>query len=245
VKTRYIIIILALLVVTVGVDSAAAETFYLTEKNINPGYSGLPDGSINVSITREGDTLTVEDFSPIDNSSGTGYVVGGNIKEVGYNFITLSSDNNATQVIGYTNNIPIKTNGGSPVVNGGSNWLTFWDVLFDSSMDGFGDFSNDYRLKVSSAKPDKVVLTIPNTNPFDPVIKNGVSSTVSVHYAFTSIRKSDGALAPWTGPSGQMELIDSLFLGGKSTEVPEFPSIIVPVAAILGLMLILGRRKNE
>ncbi len=39
--------------------------------------------------------------------------------------------------------------------------------------------------------------------------------------------------------------LDAFYIYPKSTtNVPEFPSIVLPVAAILGLVMIFGRRKN-
>jgi len=39
-------------------------------------------------------------------------------------------------------------------------------------------------------------------------------------------------------------MIDDLSFTSGSGSIPEFPSIVLPVAAVLGLMVIFGRRKN-
>ena len=40
-------------------------------------------------------------------------------------------------------------------------------------------------------------------------------------------------------------LFDGISVSGSSADIPEFPSIALPVAAIMGIMFIFGRRKTE
>jgi len=53
----------------------------------------------------------------------------------------------------------------------------------------------------------------------------------------------DGFSSSLSGSGGYFVIDDLSFTSGSSS-IPEFPSIVLPVAAILGIVVIFGRRKN-
>ena len=64
--------------------------------------------------------------------------------------------------------------------------------------------------------------------------ENGVHNFVCVHYKWNVIDPKTGKVITGFGSENK-----------KTTPIPEFPTIALPVAGILGLMLILGRRNRE
>jgi hypothetical protein len=114
----------------------------------------------------------------------------------------------------------------------------YWEPAQSNQVDGFGTFSKVYTLKDNTpARPTKVVIHLPGFTGTIP--GNGYdgkevvaplegSNQVAVHLAWGE----DGSIKITGGSNG-------------TTEIPEFPTVALPVAAILGLVFIFGRRKNE
>jgi hypothetical protein len=95
---------------------------------------------------------------------------------------------------------------------------------------GLGDFTTKYG-KTSSSVYKEVTVQFNSPYPI-AMSENTVHNYVAVHYKWNAFDNNGNAI---TGFGSQ----------GKTTPIPEFPTIAIPVAAILGLMLILGRRKND
>lgn len=101
---------------------------------------------------------------------------------------------------------------------------------------GFGDFStlcdkNQKSDLYRSRGPIVIALSSSFNEPKLP--RNSLGNSVLVHLQFgdnPDIITVGGKTSSWVG-------------GG--TEIPEFSTIVVPVSAILGLLFIFGRRKQE
>jgi hypothetical protein len=98
----------------------------------------------------------------------------------------------------------------------------------DFNKAGFGDFSTMCTKNNNVKTRGPIVLQLENS--FSNLQKNADGNSIIVHISF--------------GEEGKDLLVGSTWTAG-STEIPEFPTVALPVAAILGLMFIFGRRKQE
>jgi len=89
------------------------------------------------------------------------------------------------------------------------------------------DFTND----VKSAKDNFSVIHVTFSGSFD----DPISPVWGAHVAWGE------DVIPGVGDSSAK----FMGYGGEETTIPEFPSIALPVAAILGIMFIFGRKKQE
>lgn len=105
----------------------------------------------------------------------------------------------------------------SAVIDSNGNSLgSGWSIKENSQMDGFGRFLE--CTTTGENKPTWVTVTF----------SDGVITTDT---------KLCAEVAWGTG--------SCFFSNGEQTEIPEFPSIALPVAAMLGLMFVFGRKKEE
>jgi hypothetical protein len=229
VKTRYFLGVLAFLICTIGVVSA--ETITLTEdnSNVNRDHPGtLPDGIINIQITYNPSTgvITYQDASPHDSNGGqTAYIGDSKIDEVAYNL-----NINKSSILAYDDNSLLSGE---------------WALDNNLQVDGFGDFLRDYTTAdTNKERPDKVVVQLESitTDPIQTI--NG--NQVAVHLAFEGAFDKNGN--PIKDPEGNIVKnveLGSTYLAGSATSIPEFPTVALPVAAILGLLLIMQSKRKE
>ncbi len=107
----------------------------------------------------------------------------------------------------------------------GSTW-SFSEGAFNRA--GFGDFSTLCTKGNSVKTRGPIVLTL--QDEFSNLPKNDDGNSIIVHISF--------------GEEEKDLLVGSTWAGG-STEIPEFPTMVLPVAAILGLLFIAGRKRKE
>lgn len=75
---------------------------------------------------------------------------------------------------------------------------------------------------------------------------SSTGNVVAVHLAFEGAYKADGTqIMNPDGSPMKTTTLGSTYLAGGVNQVPEFPTMALPVAAILGLMFILQRRKEN
>lgn len=116
----------------------------------------------------------------------------------------------------------------------------FWGPSPNNKMDGFGDFTYKY---VESPKDTRYrTVTVQLNGPTYPTFSSG--NVVAVHLAFEKAYKNNVLIAESTGVNIGKDL-GSTYLQGGVTNVPEFPTMALPVAAILGLLFITQRRKEN
>lgn len=99
----------------------------------------------------------------------------------------------------------------------------------DSQVDGVGKYASVFHSPGSKAT--KVVVTFIDN---EDIPENNKGFEVAAHVAWSTS----------TG-TGEGTADGSAFFAGGTTEIPEFPTMALPVAAILGLMFIFGRKKQE
>jgi hypothetical protein len=120
---------------------------------------------------------------------------------------------------------PVKT----VVDNGaGSRWSidTNNDKGFNRA--GFGDFSTLCSKNNNVKTRGPIVLTL--NSAFDSLPQNKDGNSIVVHISF--------------GQEGEDLLVGSTWVAGSSN-IPEFPTVVLPVAAILGLFLIMQHKRKE
>jgi hypothetical protein len=187
VKLKYIIGVLALLLLTVSTASAAVVNYDITTDNL-----GKP---ISITVTYDQSTglLTYTDNNYIASQQG--------ILVAGYNcaFGPIS---------------------GSLTTDPSSNNWYFGGG--NTGFDGYGIFNSQYGSDASNVYKSVEIQLPPGTT----LNANTKGYTVGVHYKW-----SDGL----TGMGGGKE---------STTSIPEFPTIALPVAAIIGIMFIVGRKKE-
>ncbi|MDI9393980.1 MAG: PEF-CTERM sorting domain-containing protein [Euryarchaeota archaeon] len=194
-KLKYIIGILALLLLMAG--TASAETFYLEDVN-KIQYSG----KIKIQVTCVGDTITVQDVSPgLVGISNVDLKTIGIVLPAGYTVLNVVDEGQ------------------------GSTWETSYGEFQESE---FGKFNTEIKKEGGSIKT-RGPITITLDKPLESSLPtNDQGNSVVVHISF--------------GKQGEA-LVGSTWVSGYS--IPEFPTIALPVAAMLGLIFIFGRRKEE
>lgn len=185
-----------LLFLLIAVSSASAQEFHLTTVNDH-----TYDGKIDIKVTVDGTTITVQDVSPALNG-----VSNVDVKAIG---IVNPVDNPVTSVTDES--------------GAGSTW-THTAGTFNRA--GFGDFTTfcEKGNKIKTRGPIKLTLQ----NPIVNLPTNTDGNNIIVHISF--------------GQENKDVLVGSTWVGGS---IPEFPTVALPVAAILGLMFILQRRKEN
>lgn len=219
-KLKFIIGILVLLLLMAGTASAAEyQTATLTEdnSNVNRDHAGtLPDGIINVKVTYNPGTGKITYIDSSPTSSSSGpYLVNPRIDQVAYN-------------------LPMA----------GTVDQEYWHAESNTGMDGFGDFSYKYVERPDNVRYRTVGVQLIGPSPYPLFSTSG--KVVAVHLAFEAAYDENGKqiLDPKGNPLKEANL-GSTFLAGGVTEVPEYSTVALPFAAILGLMFIFGRRKQE
>lgn len=97
----------------------------------------------------------------------------------------------------------------------------------------FGPFATQITKDQKIKSPGPVTIKLANDLTLDNLIANsGDGYVVAAHVAFDK-------------STGEHVTIDCSGKVRGHTEIPEFPTVALPVAAILGLMFIFGRRKQE
>jgi hypothetical protein len=107
-------------------------------------------------------------------------------------------------------------------------------------------------LKYTVSKKDQTMAGFLVVKVALPGGENKGASTVEITYdgnlPSDPVFVAHACWAPWI--EGQYDdngnqLTSAMFYNSETTQIPEFPTMALPVAAILGLMFIFGRRKQE
>lgn len=117
----------------------------------------------------------------------------------------------------------------------------FWGPVSNTRMDGFGSFTYKHVQEPRNVRYRTVTLQLEGPEPY-PLFPSG--NVVAVHLAFDKAYKNNVLIAESTGVNVGKDL-GSTYLQGGVTNVPEFPTMALPVAAILGLLFITQRRKEN
>ncbi|MFZ2497665.1 PEF-CTERM sorting domain-containing protein [Methanosarcina sp.] len=98
----------------------------------------------------------------------------------------------------------------------------------------FGTFEHVYKMKSpnTNAHPHRVVAQLTSSPDFDGTIPG--TYQVAAHFIWDSPAALTGATS-----------IKVAGGNGGSAQIPEFPSMALPIAAIVGIMFIFGRRRKE
>lgn len=234
-RAIYFIGILIFLLLTVS-SASALEEYILTEDDtninrdaLNNGFPPvLPEGILKIKITYDeiNGIITYVDESPHDSNGGTRPYIGDpRIDEVGYN---LSIDG---AISDFKNGIPLTG--------------TTWNKDTNSRMDGFGTFDRVYRLSDKKVRPDKVVVSLSASSLPLEIPVNSQYKSVALHLAFDEAYYANGSKIYEINETG----VNVGFLGSTylacGTEISEFPSVVLPIAAIIGIVLISERRRKE
>lgn len=229
-KLKYIIGILALLLLMVGTASAEeqTQTVTLTEEDSNLEVfenKDVLDGLLQVTVTYD-PNIGVITYKYTGRTKFDGvhpYVTAPKIDQIAYNLERPGTVLDAlNSPLGWTD----PTRGNNKISN-------------------FDDF--DHHYSPSTANDDrystvKVQLDSVTGEQFPRFSSTGYA--VGLHLAFREAHYANGSiyeLPPDITIIGE----GSTFLAGGVDEIPEFPTVALPVAAILGLMFIFGRKKEE
>jgi hypothetical protein len=102
---------------------------------------------------------------------------------------------------------------------------------------GFGTFyTSCTKLTDSTKSRGPIVIALDPSFTQSQLPANSLNNSVIVHLGFGDnplITVGEGEKVP-----------DSSWIGGH-TEIPEFPTIALPVAAVLGIMFVLGNKRKE
>lgn len=230
-KAVCFIAIMLFVLFTVSSASAEDQAVTLTDENSNievNEHLELPDGLLGVTVTYNPSTgvLKYQYTGPTsyDPNNPRPYITNPKIDEIGYN---------------------LNINGAVSSSSGGP-----WALANGNSrMDGFGSFMRDYTTDGKNvARINSVTVTLDQAQkPFPSFPSTG--NAVAVHLAF------DGAYDAHNQPvnvppyitlsKGGLSGGGSSYLAGEVNQIPEFPTMALPVAAILGLLFITQRRKEN
>ncbi|MDI9393982.1 MAG: PEF-CTERM sorting domain-containing protein [Euryarchaeota archaeon] len=214
-KLKYIIGILAILLLMAG--TASAETFYLENAS-----SEFYKGKVMIKVTCEGKTITVEDVSPNTKNMKLAWIVidlpeGYNVEEI--------SDGSKRSFWCEVDKLKM----GKPA---DKDWFVRGIGLFSHYFDNFGgsDSYEERNLSSSVYTRGPIIITL-DQNLKGSLFTNGNKVAVCI----------EDRLDPQycTYVSGYKTIPDT------PTQVPEFPTIALPVAAMLGLIFVFGRKKEE
>lgn len=111
-----------------------------------------------------------------------------------------------------------------------------WGETSKKTMDGFGTFKNIYVESPDTDRYRTVNVQLNGPLPY-PLALPTTEYTVAVHIRFDQAIDANGNVIGTTQAN-----LGSTYLAGS---IPEFPTIALPVAAILGLMFIIQRRKEN
>lgn len=223
-KSAFLIGIIVLLVFTVS--AASAETTFtmttLNEPGDVPSGTGIYFG-INVTYNADTNQIIFE-----ENSTG---LSDPRITLIAYNFPANASIIDAYDI-----------NGDELAIEIGD-----WTETEGKAVDGFGKFARVYDGLPGNIHPTKVVVTLEG----DPDFVEEIDKTTD----YDSNKFTDGfevaAHFVWDEPAADTGATSIKIAGpgegtiGPEGEIPEFPSIALPVAAIMGIMFLFGRRKTE
>lgn len=218
-KAVYFIGIMLFVLFTVSSASAEDQTATLTEdnSNVNRDYAGtLPDGIINVQVTYSPGTGKITFTDSSPTGSNDGpYLVNPRIDEVAYNLPMAGTVNQAD-----------------------------WRAESNTGMDGFKDFSYKYVQDPRNIRYRTVNVQLVGPAPYPSFSSTG--NVVAVHLAFEAAYDKEGnqIIDPEGKPLKEANL-GSTYLAGGVTQVPEFSTMALPVMAILGLLFITQRRKEN
>lgn len=145
---------------------------------------------------------------------------------------------------------------------GNSNYVFYSQPPFypsHSEPNQLGTYSNEIRVNFASPVSDvgfyytaylqPLIFTAYDSNGVQIEQKTGVQSYQDYNMpaltnSYMVINKPSISYITIDGYQNWYFMIDDLSFTSGSGSIPEFPSIALPVAAVLGLMVILGRRKN-
>lgn len=214
-KAVYFIAVVLFVLFTV--NSASAETITLTEDNSNI--------QVNDHITLPDGLFRITvNYNP--NAGQIVYQYTGNTAPGNGPYIT----NPKIFEVGYN----LDRDGSvSP-----GNWANQNSLQFD----GFGTFSRGYKIdNQNSVSLKTVTVQLAGSAPYPSFPTQG--NAIALHLAFDNAYYANG-----TAISIPKEITigdgSSYFAGGVN-QIPEFPSMVLPVAAILGLLFITQRRKEN
>jgi hypothetical protein len=133
------------------------------------------------------------------------------------------------------------------VTDASNNPLGWTDPIQGNNKVGtFPEFTHDYGPSTSNNdRYSTVIMKLSGSSPF-PLLSATDEYAVALHLAF------DGAYTgPITDPNSRLLVGNditlrggSTFLAGRVAQIPEFPSVVLPVAAIFGLILISQRKRK-
>lgn len=214
-KLKYVIGILTLLVIMVG--TVSAESIVLTEDNSNIQVND------NIMLPDGLFEITVN-YNP--NTGQIVYQYTGNTAPGNGPYIT----NPKIFEVGYN----LERDGSvSP-----GNWANQNSLQFD----GFGTFLRGYKIDNQNSVPLNIVtVQLAGPAPYPSFSTQGYA--VALHLAFDNAYDADGKII---SIPNEITIGDgSSYFAGGVNQIPEFATIATPVAAIIGILFIFGRRKNE
>ena|SRR3989304_8797619 len=114
-----------------------------------------------------------------------------------------------------------------------------WNTNFNGKQaSGFGDFESRTSLNPAGTggifPSSQIKFTLTNAPPLS-ITPNDHGSTVAVHVRFKN--GCTGFVSDGIVPQGSMKTCEQ--------QIPEFPTIALPIAAIIGLLFMFQHRKNK
>lgn len=117
-----------------------------------------------------------------------------------------------------------------------------WAPQNSLQFDGFGTFLQGYKIdNQNSVSLNRVTVQLAGSAPYPSFPTQG--NAVVLHLAFDTAYDANGAVYE-VPPDITFGDSSSYFAGGVN-QIPEFPTMALPVAAILGLLFIAGRKRKE
>lgn len=173
----------------------------------------------------------------VDNEDGAAVAMQNVVVSVSGNTATFSVSPNAGSpqgwfdLVGLPSGLEIDTEDPYSVTDVNGNPVYGYTYKEDNNIGGGFTDENGAQLDFTTAK-----LPRPGAN-------QDIFTTIHVKFSGTLPSPSYfGAHVAW---GVKINGIDSAKFSNGNAEIPEFPTVALPVAAILGLMFIFGRRKEE